>query len=163
MRLVCIDASVFLHVIIPGRSKTDRANVEASAGLIDLLQDGKLIAVTPSVALAEIRWVLGRANRDLSRDELAMVWEQTEQLVIHSLKRSLRVVDIDTDLATQAAGYRLDYYSRSNDFSYNDGLYLAVAVLEKADCLITTDTHLLKVKEVKALDPASFLRSPKID
>ncbi len=159
MSLVCIDASVFLHVLIPGRSKADRANVEASAGLIDLLQDGMLGAVIPSIALAEVKWVLGRANRDLPRDELAMVWEQTEQMVLHSLRKNLRVVDIDTSLATQAAGYRLDYYSRSNGFSYNDGLYLAVAVANGAGCLVTTDTHLLKVKEVKALDPASLLRS----
>ncbi len=158
MRLICIDANVFLHVLIPGTSKADRASVEASAGLIDLLQDGKVEAVVPSIALAEIRWVLGRANRDLSREELRLVWEQTEQLILGSLRKSLRVVDIDTALATLAAEYRLDHYSQKNGFSYNDGLYLAVAVTNGVDCLVTTDTHLLRVKEVEALDPARFMR-----
>jgi predicted nucleic acid-binding protein len=158
LRSICIDANVFLHVLIPGRSKADRANVEASAGLIDLLQDEKIEAVVPSIALAEIRWVLGRANRDLSREELKLLWKQTEQLILDCLRKSLRVVDIDTSLATLAAEYRLDHYSQKNDFSYNDGLYLAVAVMNDVDCLVSTDTHLLKAKEIRVLDPAHFLR-----
>ena len=157
MRLVCIDAHVFLHVLIPGRSKADKVNAEASADLIDLLQDGKVEAVVPSIALAEIRWVLGRANRGLSREELKLVWEQTEQLIIGSLRKSLRVVGIDVRLATLAAEYRLDHYSQKNGFSYNDGLYLAVAVTNQVDGLVTTDTHLLRVEEVEALTPARFL------
>jgi predicted nucleic acid-binding protein len=37
-----------------------------------------------------------------------------------------------------------------------DGLYLATALAEHADLLITTDPHLLGVTELKAIPPSQY-------
>lgn len=59
-------------------------------------------------------------------------------------------------LAIHAAELRRKYYSKKNTFSYNDGLYRATGLAERADLLITTDPHLLNVTELKTLRPSHY-------
>ncbi|MDO8886338.1 type II toxin-antitoxin system VapC family toxin [Candidatus Oleimmundimicrobium sp.] len=157
METFCIDASVFLHVLLSRHSKTSRENVEASEKVIDLLQEEKILAVAPAVVMAEIKWVIGRENKNFPSKQLKEKFGEIDALFFQFLRKNLEIVSIDVDLASEAAEYRLKYYSRQNDFSYNDALYLATALRKKAKYLITTDTHLLKVEEISALEPIGLL------
>jgi predicted nucleic acid-binding protein len=51
---------------------------------------------------------------------------------------------------------RRKYYSKKHVFSYNDGLYLATGLGEKADLIVTTDPHLLNVRELKTMPPSQY-------
>ena len=65
-------------------------------------------------------------------------------------------VAVTAPLAVHAAELRSKYYSKKNPFSYNDGLYLATGLAERADLLITSDPHLLGAGELKAIRPAEY-------
>ncbi len=67
---------------------------------------------------------------------------------------NLRILPITAALAIHAAELRRKYYSKKNAFSYNDGLYLATSLAENAELLITTDSHLLNVTDLKTMAPS---------
>ena len=46
---------------------------------------------------------------------------------------------------------------KRNAFSHHDGLYLATAVPEQVDRLITTDPHLLGLSEAPVFTPGQYL------
>ena len=69
---------------------------------------------------------------------------------------NLKAVAVSAPLAVHAAELRSKYYSKKNAFSYNDGLYLATGLAERADLLITSDPHLLGAGELKAIRPAEY-------
>ena len=69
---------------------------------------------------------------------------------------NLRVVAVTASLAIHAAELRRKYYSKKHVFSYNDGLYLATGLGEKAELIVTTDPHLLNVRELKTMPPSQY-------
>lgn len=157
MKTLCIDASVFLNILLPSQSRTSDRNIEASERIIDLIQQEKVSAIAPAIVIAEIKWAVARAGRNLPRTALDERLDEIDSLFPYALGKSFRVVNIDIQLASHAADLCLKYYSRTNAFSYNDALYLATSLLQNADFLITTDQHLLKVKEIMALEPAGLV------
>src|SRR5207249_6687073 len=69
---------------------------------------------------------------------------------------NLKAVAVTAPLAVHAAGLRRKYYSKKNAFSYNDGLYLATGLADRADLLITTDPHLLRTGEMRTIPPSRY-------
>jgi hypothetical protein len=49
------------------------------------------------------------------------------------------------------AGYRNRCSSRTNQFSYYNGLILATAVVYRAPAFLSTDPHLLKVTDLEGI------------
>jgi hypothetical protein len=66
------------------------------------------------------------------------------------------LVAVTASRAIHAAELRRKYYSKKNVFSYNDGLYLATGLAEKADLIVTTDPYLLNVRELKTMPPSQY-------
>jgi predicted nucleic acid-binding protein len=112
--------------------------------------------------MSEIIWVSGRLFKHVPD---SVFHDQLDELIVTLpwyLGDSFRFLPVDTNLATEAALYRLKYYSRKDPISYNDALLLAAALLKNADFLVTTDSHILKAKEdIKIVTPAKFVKSFK--
>ena len=158
LSLICLDAAIVGHILIPKSSRAAAQEIEASAELIRSLVDGRLSGVAPAILIAEAKWLIGRAAQGNHLEYIAERVDEVEDLLPQSLGSNFKFVNIDMHLSSLAADYRLKYYSRTNAFSYNDGLYLATAVLQNADYLVTTDPHLLKAEEIKVITPSEFMK-----
>lgn len=144
--LACLDANVFLAVLIPEATKPPRDEIAGAARVLKALEDGRLRAISTTILLGEIRFVYLR--EDKVGFEIARAAIEAES--------NLRLQSVSASLAIHAAELRRKYYSKKKAFSYNDGLYLATGLAEHADLLITTDPHLLNVTEMKTLRPSNY-------
>ena len=108
------------------------------------LMKARITAVSTSILLGELRYAYLREDKPGFEVALAAIRENT------------RLVDVTISLAIHAAELRKKYSSRKTAFSYNDGLYLATAITEKATLLVTTAPHFLTASEVKAITPKEF-------
>jgi predicted nucleic acid-binding protein len=145
-RLACLDANVFLAVLIPEATRAPKEEIAGAERVLSAIEEGRLHAVSTAILLGEIRYVYLR--EDKPGFEISSAAIQAEA--------NLQIVTITVPLAIHAAELRRKYYSRKNAFSYNDGLYLATGLAERADLLITTDPHLLSITELKALSPSQY-------
>ncbi len=144
--LACIDANIFLAVLIPEATRAPKEEIGGSGRVLKALEEGRFRAVSTAILFGEIRYAYLRENK--SGFEIVRAAIEAEP--------SLRVLDITVPLAVHAAELRRKYYSKKNTFSYNDGLYLATGLAEQANLLITTDPHLLRVTELKAVSPSQY-------
>lgn len=144
--LACLDANVFLAVLIPESSRVARDEIHGAERVLRAIEDGRLRGVCPSILFGEIRYVYLR--EDKAGFEIARAAIEASA--------NLRTIAVTAPLAIHAAELRRTYYSKKNTFSYNDGLYLATGVAEAAGVLITTDPHLLGVTELKTLSPSQY-------
>jgi len=144
--LACLDANVFLAMLIPEATRAPKEEILGSARVLKALEEGRLRCVSTAILLGEIRYVYLREDR--AGFEIARAAIEADS--------SLRLLSVTASLAIHSAELRRKYYSKKNAFSYNDGLYLATGLAERADLLITTDPHLLNVSELKTLRPSQY-------
>ena len=161
--MICLDACIIGHALAPENSKVEAAELMAAKELIDQVMGGGVTAVAPSILISEVKWFTGRFTKSKGRTDFMERADEVEDLLPQALGKALRFTDVDFAIASLAADYRLEHYSKKNPFSYNDGLYLATASIMGCDALITTDKHLLAVSDVPVFTPAGFLdsNSPK--
>jgi hypothetical protein len=108
--------------------------------------DGRRSVFLDSIIDGELRYVYLRDDKP----GFEIVWAAIES------EPNINTVPVNISLAVHAAELRRKYYSKQNAFSYNDGLYLAVGIAEQTDFLITTDPHLLGVREIETMLPSRF-------
>lgn len=144
--LACLDANVFLALLIPEATKVSHEEIGGAQRVLQAVEKGRLRGIVPSIIFGELRYVYLR--EDKSGFEIARAAIEAEP--------HLGTVPVTVPLAIHAAELRRRYYSRKNAFSYNDGLYLAAGVAGHADLLITTDPHLLGVRELKTILPSQY-------
>ena len=144
--LACLDANVFLAVLIPEATKASKEEISGAERVLRAVEEGRLRGVSTAILFGEIRYVYLR--EDKPGFEIACAAIEAEV--------NLRVLAITVPLAIHAAELRRKYYSKKTAFSYNDGLYLATGLAEDADLLITTDPHLLNVTDLKTIPPSRY-------
>lgn len=144
--LACLDANVFLALLIPAATKAPTEEVAGAERVLKALEEGRLRGVSTTILLGEIRYAYLREDEPGFEIAAAAIGAEA----------NLRTVPVTVTLAVHAAELRRKYYTRKNAFSYNDGLYLATGMAEHADLLITTDPHLLAATELEVLSPSSF-------
>jgi predicted nucleic acid-binding protein len=144
--LACLDANIFLAVLIPEATRAPKNEIAGAARVLKAVEGGHLQGVTTAILFGEIRYAY------LREDKLGF---EIARAAIES-ETNLRVVVVTASLAIHAAELRRKYYSKKNVFSYNDGLYLATGLGEKADLIVTTDPHLLNVRELKTMPPSQY-------
>ena len=144
--LACLDANIFLSVLIPEATKAPKEEIQGSERVLQDLEEGRLQGVSTAILFGEIRYVYLREQKP--GFEIARAAIEAEA--------NLRIVSVTAALAINAAELRKQYYSKKNVFSYNDGLYLATGLAEHADYLITTDPHLLHVADIETLLPSQY-------
>ena len=144
--LACLDANIFLAVLIPEATQAPKEEIRGATRVLKALEEGHLHGVSTTILLGEIRYVYLRENK---------VGFEIARAAIE-VERHLRLLVITVPLAVHAAELRRRYYSKRNAFSYNDGLYLATGLAEQAEILITTDPHLLSVTDMNAIPPSQY-------
>jgi predicted nucleic acid-binding protein len=144
--LACLDANIFLAVLIPEATRAPKNEIAGATRVLKAVEGGHLQGVTTAILFGEIRYAY------LREDKLGF---EIARAAIES-ETNLRVVVVTASLAIHAAELRRKYYSKKNVFSYNDGLYLATGLGEKADLIVTTDPHLLNVRELKTMPPSQY-------
>lgn len=144
--LACLDANIFLAVLIPEATRAPKEEIAGAERVLRALEEGRLRGISTTILFGEIRYVYLR--EDKPGFEIACAAIEAEA--------NLRTLAITVPLAIRAAELRRKYYSKKNAFSYNDGLYLATGLAEHADLLITTDPHLLGVTDLKAIPPSRY-------
>jgi predicted nucleic acid-binding protein len=144
--LACLDANIFLAVLIPEATRAPKNEIAGAARVLKAVEEGHLQGVTTAILFGEIRYAYLRENK--LGFEIARAAIEAEA--------NLRVVAVTVSLAIHAAELRRKYYSKKHVFSYNDGLYLATGLGEKADLIVTTDPHLLNVRELKTMPPSQY-------
>src|SRR5918992_646822 len=113
--LACLDANIFLAVLIPEATRAPKDEITASGRVLKAIEEGRLRGISTAILLGEIRYVYLR--EDKAGFEIARAAIEAES--------NLHVLNITASLAIHAAELRKRYYSKRNAFSYNDGLYLA--------------------------------------
>lgn len=146
MPLACLDANIFLAVLIPKVTKAPKDEIAGAGRVLKAVEEGRLQGVSTAILFGEIRYVYLRENKPGFEIARAAIDAESH----------LRILAITVPLAIHAAELRRRYYSKKNAFSYNDGLYLATGMAERANLLITTDPHLLSVAELKAMSPSQY-------
>ncbi len=144
--LACLDANIFLAVLIPEATRAPKNEIAGAARVLKAVEEGHLQGVTTAILFGEIRYAYLRENK--LGFEIARAAIEAEA--------NPRVVAVTVSLAIHAAELRRKYYSKKHVFSYNDGLYLATGLGEKADLIVTTDPHLLNVRELKTMPPSQY-------
>ena len=144
--LACIDANVFLALLIPEATKAAKAEILGAERVVRAIEDGNLHAVSTTIVFGEIRYVYLRENKPGFEIARAAI----------EAAPNLRTQPVTPSLAIHAAELRRRYYSKRNAFSYNDGLYLATALAEHATFVISTDSHLLEVEGIRAISPSQY-------
>lgn len=144
--LVCLDANVFLALLIPEATRAPKAEIAGAERVLRAIEEGRLQGVSTTILFGELRYVYLR--EDKPGFEIARAALEAE--------KNLRTVAVTIPLAIHAAELRRRYYSKKNAFSYNDGLYLATGLSESVDLLITTDSHLLHISELQTIAPSQY-------
>ena len=144
--LACLDANVFLAVLIPETTRVPREEIAGAERVLGALEEGQLRGISTTILFGEVRYVYLRENK--AGFEIACAAIEAEA--------NFQAVAITVPLAIHAAELRKKYYSKKNAFSYNDGLYLATGLAEHADLLITTDPHLLNTDDLKTILPSQY-------
>jgi predicted nucleic acid-binding protein len=144
--LACLDANIFLAVLIPEATKAAKDEIAGAEKVLKAVQEKRLRGLSTAILFGEIRYAYLR--EDKPGFEIARAAIEAEA--------GLHIVSVTVPLAIHAAELRRRYYSKKNAFSYNDGLYLATGIAEKVDLLITTDPHLLSARDLKAMPPSQY-------
>lgn len=144
--LACLDANIFLAVLIPEVTRAPKDEIAGAAKVLKAVEEGRLRGVSTAILFGEIRYAYLR--EDKPGFEIARAAIEAES--------NLSILAITVPLAIHAAELRRRYYSKKNVFSYNDGLYLATGLAEHSDVLITTDPHLLGVADLKTMPPSQY-------
>ncbi|MDI6640344.1 MAG: PIN domain-containing protein [Methanocellales archaeon] len=147
MGRIGLDANVFLSVLLPEATKTDRENVEGSERILNALAQGDHTGVTSSMVFAEIAWAFLREDKATEEMEGA-------KYVLESMS-NLEIIPVSNDIAWGAGKRRRKYYKRGQ-ISYQDAIYLTACVLEKVDVLYTSDPDLLDIEK-----PETTIKQPK--
>ena len=124
-----LDANIFIYSTINTVELGNSARL-----LLKKIQLGEEHAVTSVLTFDEVFWALKKHNLDLA-------FEACEAILNFP---NLEVVAVDRELALSALKL-----IRECHLAPRDALHAATALAQQVDCMITTDAHFSKVKELK--------------
>ena len=128
--MLYLDANIFIFAAL--NTETEGAKAVA---LLAEIQSGKEQAVTSALTFDEVFWEVKR-NRGLEK-----ALETAEAMLSFP---NLEIVPADKETVLSAIALIRRY-----NLAPRDALHAATALAEKADCMVTTDAHFGKVKELK--------------
>ncbi len=124
-----LDANIFIYSAINTEELGKRARL-----LLERIQQGQETAVTSTLTFDEVFWAIKKYSVDLAL-------ESCEAMLNFP---NLEIVSADRELALAAL-----QLIRECHLAPRDALHAATALAEKVDCLVSTDAHFGRVKELK--------------
>jgi uncharacterized protein len=123
-----LDANIFIYSAINTEELGDKARL-----LLERIQLGQELAITSVLTCDEVFWAIRRYSLELA-------FETCEAMLNFP---NLEIVDATNELALSAL--RL---IRELHLAPRDALHAATALSEKVDCMVTTDAHFSRVKQL---------------
>lgn len=127
--MLYLDANVFIYAAI----NTEEFGEKAGA-LLQKIQQGEEKAETSALTYDEVFWAV-------KRHDLELAFQVCEALLNFP---NLEIIPVDRELASSAL-----HLIRECHLAPRDALHAATAIAEKADYIVSTDSHFDRVKELK--------------
>ncbi len=127
--MLYLDANVFIYAAINTGDFGERA-----AALLKKIQLGEEKAETSALTFDEVFWAVKKHN-------LKLAFEVCDALLNFP---NLAIIPTDRELAISALKF-----IKKHNLAPRDALHAATAVAEKAECIVSTDAHFDKIKELK--------------
>ncbi len=127
--MLYLDANVFIYAAINTADFGEKATV-----LLKKIQLGEEKAGTSALTFDEVFWAVKKHN-------LKLAFEVCDALLNFP---NLVIIPTDRELAISALKLIKKY-----NLAPRDAVHAATAVAEKAECIISTDTHFDRMKELK--------------
>jgi len=125
-----LDANVFIFAALNTEEEGNKA-----VALLKRIQQGEVKAITSVLTFDEVFWEVKR-NRGM---EKAL---ETAEAILNF--PNLEIVSADREVASSALQIIREYH-----LSPRDAIHAATAIAEKADIIVSTDTHFDKVKGLR--------------
>jgi predicted nucleic acid-binding protein len=124
-----LDANILIYSIINTQELGEKART-----LLRKIQQGEEKAATSALTFDEVFWAVKKHNLELAL-------EACEALLNFP---NLEIVSADREVVSSAL-----YIIREYHLEPRDAIHAATAIAEKVDCVVTTDAHFGRVKELK--------------
>ena len=128
--MLYLDANIFIFAAL----NTEEEGAKAVA-LLNRIQLGEEQAVTSALTFDEVFWEV-KKNRGTEK-------------ALETAEAMLNFPNLEIASADKEAVYSAIQLIRKYNLAPRDAIHAATAIAEKVDCVITTDAHFGKVKELK--------------
>ena len=128
--MLYLDANIFIFAAI----NTDEEGTKAVA-LLTKIQIGEEKAVTSALTFDEVFWEV-KKNRGIEK-------------ALETAEAMLNFPNLEIVPADKEAVYSAIQLIRKYNLAPRDALHAATAIAEKVECIVTTDAHFCKIKELK--------------
>lgn len=126
--MLYLDANVFVYAAI----NTEKVGKKART-LLQKIQQGEEQAATSALTFNEVFWSIKKRKPELA--------SETCQALLNF--PNLEIIPTDRELALSALKIINEY-----NLAPRDALHAATAIAAKADCIVSTDPHFKKIKEL---------------
>lgn len=126
--MLYLDANVFVYAAI----NTEEVGKKART-LLQKIQQGEEQAATSALTFDEVFWSIKKRKPELA--------SETCQALLNF--PNLEIIPTDRELALSALKIINEY-----NLAPRDALHAATAIAAKADCIVSTDPHFDKIKEL---------------
>ena len=127
--MLYLDANIFIYAAINTEELGKKAEV-----LLEKIQRGEETAKTSALTFDEVFWAI-------RKHDLRLALEVCEALLNFP---NLEIIPADRELALSAL-----QLIRECNLAPRDALHAATAIAEKVDCIVSTDAHFDKIKELR--------------
>ena len=124
-----LDANVFIYSTINTQELGEKARA-----ILQNIQQGEETAITSALTYDEVFWAIKKYSLELA-------FEACEALLNFP---NLEIIPADRELALSALQLIREYH-----LAPRDALHAATAIAEKADYIVSTDSHFDRLKELK--------------
>jgi predicted nucleic acid-binding protein len=125
--MLYLDANVFIYAAI-----NTEAIGEKARALLQKIQQGDQQAATSALTFDEVFWSIKKRKPELT--------SETSYALLNF--PNLEIIPVDRKLALSAL------IINEYNLAPRDALHAATAIASKADCVVSTDAHLDKLKEL---------------
>lgn len=124
-----LDANIFIYAAINKEELGEKA-----AALLQRIQQGEEKAETSALTFDEVFWAVKKHNRELAF------------MVCRALLNfpNLEIIPADKEVASSALELINEFH-----LDPRDAIHAATAILDKADFIVSADSHFNRVKELK--------------
>lgn len=132
--MIYLDSYVFLDLF-----SGEKKRVEGAKKYLERAkQEGCIIS---TVVLTEVLYHLRRKGFENIAEDFLLFVQTFEKL---------KVIDVNEDIAIQAARIRAKYYKKNEcEISFLDSIHIATAIYANCTEIVTGDEAFLKIKEIK--------------
>jgi len=124
-----LDANVFIYAAI-----NTKEFGEKSRSLLQRIQQGEEKAETSALTFDEVFWAIKKHNLELA-------FEACEAMLNFP---NLEIISADREVVSSALRLIREYH-----LAPRDAIHAATALMEKAETLVSTDSHFDRIKELK--------------